>query len=69
LSTLSGVFLAHLAGHSIYGIGWPQHPMPWTSSTILTTSGFMAAFAAIGLIGAALSRHVRLTNAWSGRES
>ena len=68
LSTLSAFFLAHFAVHWIYGIGWPQHPMPWTSSTILTTSGFMAAFAAIGLIGAALSRYVRLTNAWSGRE-
>jgi hypothetical protein len=68
LSTLAAVFLSHFAGHWIYSIGWPQHPLPWTSSTILTTSGFMAAFAAIGLIGAALSPHVRLTNAWSGRE-
>ena len=66
LSTLAAVFVAHFAGHGIYGIGWPQHPMPWTSSTILTTSGFMAAFAAIGLIGAALSDYVRLTNARSG---
>jgi hypothetical protein len=61
LSPPLAALVTYFAAHWIYGIGWPQQAIPWTSSRILTTGEFFAAMAVVGLVGAALSRYVRLT--------
>lgn len=68
LSTLLALLLAHFAVHWVYGIGWTQHPLPWTPSRVLGTGEYLGASAAVGLVGALLSTYVRLTHAWSGRD-
>ena len=65
LSPLLAVLLAHFVVHWVYGIESPRYFL-WTRFTILIDIGLVAAMAISGLVGAALSRYVRLTNAWSG---
>lgn len=57
--------VTHFAAHWIYRIGWPEHPIPWTFYRIYWAVGVLIGMAVIGLIGAALSRYVRLTTASS----
>ena len=65
LSPLLSYLLGYFAAHWVYGIGWPQHAIPWTAYLIHLTGGAFAGMAALGAIGAALSRFVRLTTASS----
>ena len=65
LSPPLAFFLGHYAAHWVYHIGWPKYPVPWSAHLILLTVGLFAGMAALGVIGAILSRYVRLTSASS----
>jgi hypothetical protein len=65
LSPPLAALVAHFAAHWLYGIEWPQPAVPWTPSRVLITVAYFAVMAAVGLVGAALSRYVRLTTASS----
>jgi hypothetical protein len=68
LAAFLGFWLAFFAAHWIYGIGFIHHPL-WTTSMVLIGIAILGSSALLGLVGAVLSSYVRLTNAWSGRES
>jgi uncharacterized membrane protein YeaQ/YmgE (transglycosylase-associated protein family) len=65
LGPLLAYLIGHFAAHWIYRIGWPQHPIPWTSFRVLTTILVLASMATMGIIGAFISKYVRLTTASS----
>ena len=65
LSPPLAALITYFVAHWIFGIGWPQQTLPWTSSRIFMTGEYFAVMAAVGLVGAALSRYVRLTTASS----
>ena len=65
LSPLLAVLLAHFVAHWVYGIEPPRYFL-WTRFTILVELVLAATMAISGLVGAVLSRYVRLTSAWSG---
>jgi hypothetical protein len=68
LGVFLGFWLAFFAAHWIYGIGFIHHPL-WTTSTALIGIALLGLSALLGLAGAVLSSYVRLTNAWSGRDT
>jgi len=63
LAYLLGLFAAHW----IYHIGSPEYSFPRSFFTIYMTLGLSVGIAVLGLVGARLSRHVRLTTASSAR--
>ena len=65
LSSPVAFLFAHFAIRWIYPIAWSEHSIPWSLSGIYPTSAMLVGIAAIGLVGAALSRYVRLTTASS----
>src|ERR1700722_671706 len=69
LGTLLALIFAHFAVHWVYGLGWPQHPMPWTSTRVLGTAEYLGASAAVGPVGGLLCGYVRVTHACSGRDA